>query len=744
MELSAVATSLFEETHATNERRLLVLAGDREAGRESARAVLEALPIGVGETTLVGPDPFLRCEHVDPKRTVELLGRTRRAIVYDAHAALVPNALGRLAGAIDGGGLLLLIVPPLDSWPTRRDGFDDGLAVPPFAVEDVAGRFRERVVDLLRAHPGIAIADVDAGVLERDGLTRPAPRIGGGSIPPPSDPGFPPAAYDRCLTADQSGALEALEALRGDGHAVVIESDRGRGKSSAAGLAAGSLAADGDDVLVTAPEPRSTDELFSRARELLVDLDALSVDEPRLLESSGGGRVRFASPTALDAERPDVLFVDEAAAIPVRMLERTLPIGRVAYTTTVRGYEGAGRGFSVRFRDRLDASDLHLTTRRLSEPIRYAPGDPIEVWAFRTLLLDATPPVPELIADADPASVAYRRLPQEGLAADEHLLREALGLLVTAHYRTEPNDLARLLDAPNVAVRALTFDGHVASVALLAREGRLPPETRHDLYDGGRIRGNMIPDLLTSQLRDERAGMPVGHRVLRIATHDAVRSRGLGSRLLSEIRSEFADEVDWLGVGYGATPELLGFWADNGFSTVHLSTTRNDTSGEYSAVMLSPTSADGTDLHDRHAAWFTQRVEGTLSDPLDDADPDVIRVALGSVDTVVDPSISERDWIHVAGAAYGPGTFDVSPGSFRALAIDHLVDGEATLTDRQERLLVRKVLQGHSWDQVAEELGFVSTRMCMRELGESFKPLLSEYGIEAALAEKERYEDGSL
>ena len=753
MDLPAVASSLFEEAAATNERRLLVLAGDRETCREATRETLEALPIGVSETTLVGPDPFLHCEHVESKRTVELLGRTRQAIVYDAHHALLPNALGRLVGAVDGGGLFVLLAPPLDSWSARRDGFDESLAVPPFDVEDVSHRFRERVVGLLRTHRGIAIVDVDAGEIERDGRTYPAPRFEQGSVAPtsPSDPGFPAEAYDRCLTADQVAALESLEVLREEGAAVVIESDRGRGKSSAAGLAAGSLAVAGEDVVVTAPEARSTDELFARAREVSRDLGATEINEPRLLATARGGRVRFVAPPALDAERPDVLFVDEAAAIPVRLLERTLPIGRIAYTTTVRGYEGAGRGFSVRFRDRLDGSDLDVRTCRLTEPIRYAPGDPVEVWAFRTLLLDAAPPVPELIDTAQPGSVAYRQLTRDELADDEHLLREAFGLLVAAHYRTEPNDLARLLDAPNVAVRALTDDGHVVSVALIAREGDLPPETRSELYDGGRIRGNMLPDLLTSQLRDEAAGEPVGYRVLRIATHDAVRSRGLGSRLLSAVREEFADRVDWFGVGYGATAELLAFWDANGFSTIHLSTTRNDASGEYSAIMLSPTSEVGRELHDRHADWFVERIGGMLSDPLDDADPDVVRAALaaldpsgsGSDDPDPDPgpdlALSDQAWRHVASAAYGPGTFDIAPGSFRSLAMIHLVEGAVPLDDRAERLLIRKVLQGRPWDEVAEELGFVSTRMCMRELGTTFVPLVDRYGNDAALAEKHRY-----
>jgi len=127
------------------------------------------------------------------------------------------------------------------------------------------------------------------------------------------------------------------------------------------------------------------------------------------------------------------------------------------------------------------------------------------------------------------------------LLADEALLREAFGLLVAAHYRTEPNDLARLLDAPNLAARALVAEGRVVAVALLAREGRLDAETRRRMYEGERVRGNMVPDVLTSQLRDETAAEPCGLRTVRIATHHALRGEGFGTRLLDEVHEEFGE-----------------------------------------------------------------------------------------------------------------------------------------------------------------------------------------------------------
>jgi len=750
--VAGLAADLRTAARDRDERRLLVLAGDRDRGFDAAAEALSTAGLEAAVVTARERpgERFDGAEYHDPERAGDLLGATREAVVLDAHEGFAPNVLGRLAGVVDGGGLFVLLTPPLSGWPDRRTAFDRRLAVPPFGVGDVTGRFRERLAATLRSHPGVAVVDVDAGRIERDGAVDappPAPRS------PPSVPGdaaFPAAAYEACLTGDQSRALRALEALAAPDRAVVVEADRGRGKSSAGGLAAASLAAEGRDVLVTAPRHDNATALFDRAEALLGTLGRLDGrPEPGRVRATGGGLVRFVPPTEAAAlpDDPDAVVVDEAAALPVRRLSELLAAPSVAFLTTVHGYEGAGRGFSVRFRDRLAASDLDVREVAMEEPVRYAPGDPVESWAFRALLLDARPAVGPAVADATPETVAYRELTPDELLSDEHLLREAFGLLVLAHYRTEPDDLARLLDAPNLAVRALVHDGRVVSVALLAREGGLDAGTRAAIYGGERVRGNMLPDVLTSQLRDPDGAVPVGWRVVRIATHHAVRGSGLGSRLLGELRAEATGprggpgRLDWLGVGYGATPRLVRFWADNGYRTVHLSTTRNDASGEYSALMLLPLTPAGRRLQDRHAARFAERIGGVLADPLCDLDPDVARAALAAADAGLDPDLPPGAWRVVVGAAYGPGISDVDPDAFRRLAAAHLLGG-ADLDDRAERLLVRRALQGHRWPAVADELGYVSESACMRAFGAAMRPAVDALGGEVAREERARYDSG--
>lgn len=821
MEVTTLAGSLRQEARRANERRLLVLAGDRSAGHAAARDVLSAIEVDPDAVTMVTNREQLKAEsaageRLDPQQADELLGTTREVVVFDAHAGFSPNRVGRVVGAVNGGGLLVVLAPSLSAWADQETDFDETMAVPPFEVDDVTGRFRQRLISTLRFYPGVAIVDVEKGTVERDGLTNPdpAPTEDSGTAPPPTAL-FPDETYEACVTSDQVRAVHAMEALKQPETAVVVEADRGRGKSSAAGLAGAALAIEGNDVLVTAPSFRAAKACFERTETLLEVLEQretptaetgdpeastteasgaeASTTEasdakqdrsiPCTLSTAGGGCVRFADvdkAVEFPAD-PDVVIVDEAAALPVRRLEGLLAAPAVAFCTTVHGYEGAGRGFDIRFRERLANSDKQVREVELNKPIRYAAGDPLEAWSFGALLLDASPAVAPAVDEATLDSVGYRAPSSDELLEDEHLLKEAFGLLVVAHYQTEPNSLGRLLDAPNLQLRLLTYEGHVVSVAMLAREGGLDAERRLSMYEGSRVRGNMIPDLLTSQLRDEDAAKPVGYRVVRIATHHTVRGIGLGSRLLDKIETEASrgaepvspddrqrktgssmeasgkpkaqlEAVDWLGVGYGTTPTLLRFWGRNGYRTVHLSTTRNDSSGEYSAVMLRPLTDAGTALRRRHGCRVRDRITGLLSGPVRDADVDIIRALLRTIPASPDLAMTAYEQRVAASAAYGPGLADVAPDVFRDLALAAFLleppteaTGGApdrplsTVAPRERRLLVRKCLQAHRWSTVADELGYVSTSECLRTFGDTIQPLVDALCGTPARRERERY-----
>ena len=750
-DIATVVAALRQEAQATDRRRLLVVTG--ADGHETCRAVADTaatLAVVSGDDSFDALTESVETYERQPATHAgRLMGTTYEAVVYDGTDEFSPNALGRTVGAVGGGGVYVLLLPT--DWTDRVDDFRASLAVAPFEPSDPTSAFRERLLATFD-HPGVAVYDADADRLRRNGLTgreRPPPRSTGTL---PTDPGFPPAAYEACHTADQGRSLRALERLREAETAVVVEADRGRGKSAVAGLAAGALAAAGHEVAVTAPARSNAGTLLEHAAELTETLGVCESTAP--LVTAAGGRVEYVSPTELDdhAETADAVFVDEAAGLPVARLSAALAADRVAFVTTVHGYEGAGRGFSVRFRDRLADARHAVTETRPREPIRHAPGDPLESWSFRALALDARPAVDPLVADASLADATYERLSTDRLRGDDHRLREAFGLLVVAHYRTEPTDLARLLDAPNLSVHALLVDGHVAAVALVAREGGLSQDRRRSLFDGDRIHGNMVPDLLGGQLRDPEAARPVGYRVVRIATHGALRRSGFGSRLLSAVETDLAGAdrpesppADYLASGFGASPGVVDFWRQNGYRSVHLSTTRNDTSGEHSTVVVRPVTDAGRALVARHETGFRDRIADALSDGLRSLDADVVRATLRACAADPGPTLdlTDYEWRIVVGAGTGPTGYGVAPGPFRRLAVAWFLDTDApeeALDARQERLLVRKVLQGHPWDAVTAELGFVSTGECMRTLGATVRALVDRFGGEPAARERARYD----
>ena len=159
--------------------------------------------------------------------------------------------------------------------------------------------------------------------------------------------------------------------------------------------------------------------------------------------------------------------------------------------------------------------------------------------------------------------------------------------------------------------------------------------------------------------------------------------------------------------------------------------------------MCDPLSDEGRTLLASHTDWFLRRLPSTLSDPLADLDPDIVRAVCRSVDGTPSLDLSEREWQLAVGIPYGPSVHDTAPRPIRRLAVRALVEDDdetdaPLLTERQERLLVRKTLQAADWETVATELDFDSTANCKRELGTVVGILVEAYGNETTKRELER------
>ena len=735
MDLPGHARALLTEARRSNERRILVLAGPRAAGITASEQVLGAIDVGISDTVILSDTNAWQAEHLEPSMSDRIMGRTCATVLMDCHASSEPNTMARATGAVDGGGLLVLLTPPLAQWPSTRDAFDESLVVAPFSIEDVGGRFKARLIEGLGRHAGISIVDLVTDTLVQSGETDPPDRG-----PPdqrgviPADHTFPAAAYERCVTADQRRILTTFERLLAPTQAVIVSAPRGRGKSAVAGFAATSLATTGFGVVVTAARREHVRTLFTHARELAAELSvSMSVDADAQQLSVGDGTVTYRAPADAAAGDPDVVIADEAAGIPVPALITLLGVDRLGCCTTLFGYEGAGHGFSLRFRESLADARHVVTERRMTTPIRYAAEDPIEPWITDTLVLDARAPVADAIGTPTPASVTHRTIDPDELASDEYELREVIGLLQAAHYRTEPNDVARILDAPNLTLTTLAQGNHVVGVLLVAREGGLDTETRTAAYRGSRLHGNMIPDVFINEFRRPAMTARSGRRIVRIAVHETARRRGLGRALVDHLRRR--TDSGWIGTGFGATPDVLAFWTALGFVPILLGATRNPASGSYSVVLLDANHPPTGGLAGQFGADFPDRLRASLPDVHRGVNPAVV-AALFDAATDRRLALTIAEWRQVIAAAGGPGRYELDPRPVAALVMHDLLAAPHVLDEPHERLLIEKVLQGKSWETVAAS--WPSHGQARREFATAMSSLVDAYAGPTALRERKR------
>ncbi|RTF44689.1 tRNA(Met) cytidine acetyltransferase, partial [Serratia marcescens] len=195
------------------------------------------------------------------------------------------------------------------------------------------------------------------------------------------------------------------------------------------------------------------------------------------------GRAQFWAPDALlaqcrEGDVSDVgwLLVDEAAAIPAPLLQQLIGyFPRVLLTTTVQGYEGTGRGFLLKFCVGLPS----YQALSLQQPMRWAQGDALERVTDNALLFNELP-----AWSVDGQAIDYSQAEQRELCADPQRLARFYALLSSAHYRTSPLDLRRLMDAPGMHFGLAQAGQEVVGAVWLADEGGLSAELAHDVWAG--------------------------------------------------------------------------------------------------------------------------------------------------------------------------------------------------------------------------------------------------------------------
>ncbi|KAJ8518310.1 hypothetical protein ONZ45_g4592 [Pleurotus djamor] len=232
--------------------------------------------------------------------------------------------------------------------------------------------------------------------------------------------------------------------------------------------------------------------------------------------------------------------------------------------------------------------------------------------------------------------------------ASELFLQRMMALYVASHYKNQPNDLQLMSDAPAHHLFVLLppvkdDETHLPEplvVLQVALEGNISKEAILDgLSRGFRAGGDMIPWLVSQQFQEGKFALLSGARVVRIATHPDYANMGYGARALQALNSFYSGEyfnlnevaqeepsyqtkttidpsttlltdnlavraasamppllqrlterkpeaLDYLGVSYGLTPQLLRFWKRAGYVPLYIRQTASELTGEHTCVMV--------------------------------------------------------------------------------------------------------------------------------------------------------------
>ncbi|MEM3745241.1 MAG: GNAT family N-acetyltransferase, partial [Candidatus Bathyarchaeia archaeon] len=663
--------------------------------------------------------PRERIKHYSYEESHRVLGTTNDMLIMDMSVGARPNDIGRLVETVKGGGLVVLYNLDLKVDKPWETSIHRNLLYSLHPQRSLNKRFEEFFVRKLLEAQGIWVLDnwkiLKGELLNPPKTIREQPKL-------PEKSKFLGKLYELALTEDQVRALQIIEETIGRERqrrsALLITSNRGRGKSALLGLSAAMLIYLGvRKILVTAPNSEESQIVFGMIEKGLETLGMNFTREtregmPRI--KCKRGSVEFNLPQKALKESANILMVDEAAGIPVPLLftfAEKFP--KVIFASTVHGYEGAGRGFSLRFLRALQ-QDKGITLQKieLKEPIRYAPNDPVEKWLYEALLLDAEPADLDetIVKEIKPEECRYERVDlDQWFRFDEKRLREFIGIYVLAHYRNRPDDLLILGDAPHHSARAvIAKSGEIIAALHIAEEGKMRRELIDLVISGNPPPGNLIPSCIIKYypLYSEFARLK-GIRIVRIAVHPELIGRGIGSLAIKNLCNEAIDEgFDWVGASFGADKVLLNFWLKNGFIPVHISPMRNIVSGEYSVAVIRPLSDKAESLAKEIYMEFKIRLLNSLQDTYFSLEPEVA-VQLLNVnkwDHLEKPNLTRSQIDRLLSYVKGSLTYEGACDAIRQILASHFMSSgkpRLPLNPVDEVKLVARCLQCRSWDRVA-------------------------------------------
>ncbi|GAA58825.1 tRNA(Met) cytidine acetyltransferase [Pseudoalteromonas sp. BSi20652] len=624
-----------------------------------------------------------------PTRTHQILGQEFAHAVYDGFSGLHPDKLAALAGTVKAGGILFLLMPELNDLASWQD--------PALSTVQSYGQsidyslFNQRFATIIKPLPAFHFSEKNGCISNHASYVM----------------------HNKIDYLPQQNCVEQIVKVA-NGRAnrpLLINADRGRGKSAALGLAAAKLT--DKKIIICSTQFKATHSSF---KHLAQELDLQYNAEYKQLAN-----LQYVAPDALLNTLPecDLLLVDEAAAIPVPLLlEMLAHYPRIVFASTLVGYEGNGRGYTIRFSNYIKAHYKASKVITLDEPLRFAKHDPLEKHTRTLFALDAQ--YKELSSDQLKQPV-HSEIAQQFLVNNEPLLQQLIALLALAHYQSSVNDLRQLLDAPSQRLFISQVNNQLVGVCLIAIEGGLSEGLAQQVINGERRpQGHLMAQTLSQLSFNNGCLTQLSARVVRIAIDPSSHNIGLGKKLLSYCESQVKKQCCWFGASFGATAQLLNFWQNQGFNTVKLGYQRDKSTAEHSALVVKCLNNKSAIIQPLKKQFKNDFFYALLTH-FKTLDWQLVNIIIeGFSDELVSPDTRERLALLVNSNFT---QFNISATLWQV--VNQCPSCMSQLIESDKQLLIKLVLQNECNEKVIQHLGLLGKKQLENKFKHAVKNLTS-------------------
>ncbi|KEY91656.1 tRNA(Met) cytidine acetyltransferase [Candidatus Photodesmus blepharus] len=624
----------------------------------------------------LGGEPFLQAYYANFNKGQELLGRECQVLVCDFSQGFDANSFNSVLGTLVGGGLLFIL-------------------------------------------PGVLMSNTADAIWLRQSLNKLITLSQGSPLP-----ALPHITSKVAVVfspyKEQSAAVDKIVHLIKSRKKCpfVLTANRGRGKSSALGIAAAQLMhSQTVRIVVTAPSVHAVESVFRHACRKLK-----GSQKTKYVLSHQDSLLSFIAPDKLLCGniKCDLLIVDEAAAIPIPMLKNMVECyHRIVFASTVHGYEGSGRGFALKFVTWLRENRSGTDHLHLDRPIRWQRDDQLEKWQYQTFLLNLAEPIISPSKTFRLDLLHLYKLDKSMLVRQLKRLEDCFALLFYCHYQISPNDFFLLLKDNSFHIYVMLFKDECIGCMVVVEEGGLKPSTVKKIQEGGsRLKGQLVPSVIVKNMGIVEAAYSISLRIMRIVVHPKYRRLGVGSKMI-DMLDEQIDDVDYISTSFGATQEFVDFWLANKFFPISIGSKRDQASGCHSLIMIKSNSLAWLE---KAQVFFKQNLDYLLSCTLKTLEPEIVRILLS---TTTSSSLSPTRYLKLNALIdiyiKGGSNFDAV-----AFQIKKLIN---SLSARDfihvSCLVLAKVIQQKSWKECVEQFHLSGWKQCEFQLKKELNQLLT-------------------